>query len=69
MSLIEITALSLSEIIGDFAFKEFANNGGIAPLLIGIGGYLLVMCFSYNFSSRFNNINGKWCMGWYECCH
>jgi hypothetical protein len=39
MSLIEITALSLSEIIGDFAFKEFANNGGIAPLLIGIGGY------------------------------
>ena len=45
MSLIEIFALSVSEIIGDFAFKEFANNGGLAPLLIGFGGYVLVMCF------------------------
>ena len=39
MSLLEIFSLSISEIIGDFGFKEFANNGGLAPLLIGVGGY------------------------------
>ena len=62
MSLIEITALSLSEIIGDFAFKEFANNGGIAPLLIGIGGYLLVMCFLIISlqGSTILMVNGAW---------
>lgn len=62
MSLLEIFALSLSEIIGDFAFKEFANNGGLAPLLIGVGGYLLVMCFLIISlqGSTILMVNGAW---------
>jgi multidrug transporter EmrE-like cation transporter len=62
MSLLEILALSLSEIIGDFAFKEFANNGGLAPLLIGVGGYLLVMCFLIISlqGSTILMVNGAW---------
>jgi multidrug transporter EmrE-like cation transporter len=62
MSLLEILALSLSEIIGDFAFKQFANNGGLAPLLIGVGGYLLVMCFLIISlkGSTILMVNGAW---------
>ena len=43
MSLPQIFSLSCAEVIGDFAFKQFANKGGLAPLLIGIGGYIGVV--------------------------
>lgn len=43
MSVPQIFALSAVEIIGDFALKEYANNGGIAMLGIGIVGYLGVV--------------------------
>jgi len=43
MSLPQIAMLSGIEIVGDFAFKEFANRGGIVPLIIGIVGYIGVI--------------------------
>ncbi len=45
MSLVEVTALSLAEIVGDFGFKQFANQGGIIPLVTGIVGYFFVIGF------------------------
>lgn len=39
MSLPEILTLSFVEIVGDFALKEYANNGGLMPLAVGIFGY------------------------------
>ena len=45
MSFQQIISLSIVEIVGDFALKEFANNGGIMPLFIGIGGYIGVVYF------------------------
>ena len=43
MSFQQILSLSLVEIIGDFALKEFANKGGLVPLTFGIGGYVGVV--------------------------
>lgn len=43
MSLVDIGALSIVEIIGDFSLKEFANNGGTEYLITGIGGYIGVI--------------------------
>ena len=43
MSLLQIVALSVSEIVGDFGFKQFANHGGIKPCAIGIVGYVGVI--------------------------
>lgn len=45
MSLVEITALSLAEIVGDFGFKKFANQGGIISLVTGCVGYVFVILF------------------------
>jgi multidrug transporter EmrE-like cation transporter len=62
MSLPQIFALSTVEIVGDFALKEFANNGGIMPLAVGIGGYigvvgLLIMSLQ---DSTVLLVNGAW---------
>ena len=43
MSFQQIITLSLVEIIGDFALKEFANRGGLLPLAMGICGYIGVI--------------------------
>lgn len=62
MSLVEVTALTLSEIVGDFGFKQFANQGGIIPLVTGIVGYFFVIGFlivSLQGSSVML-INGSW---------
>lgn len=40
MSIPQITALSLIEIVGDYGAKQFANLGGIKNLGIGIAGYI-----------------------------
>ena len=62
MSVSQIVALSTIEIIGDFALKEFANNGGILPLAVGIGGYvgvvgMLVVALQ---DSSVLMVNGAW---------
>lgn len=45
MSLPQILALSLTEIIGDTALKQYANDQGIMYLGIGIIGYIGVVIF------------------------
>lgn len=45
MSYYDITWCVLTEIIGDFGFKQFANQGGISPFLIGTVGYIGVIYF------------------------
>ena len=45
MSYVDIGALCLAEIVGDFGFKEFANNGGIRNFSTGSIGYLGVIFF------------------------
>jgi len=43
MSLPQILALSFTEIIGDTALKQYANDQGILYLGIGIAGYIGVV--------------------------
>lgn len=42
---IYLLLLSLSEIIGDFAFKSFANTGTAFSFIIGSAGYVGVVAF------------------------
>ena len=62
MSFQQIVTLSLVEIIGDFALKEFANKGGILPFTIGIGGYIGVVYLLIMFlqGSTVLMVNGAW---------
>ena len=62
MSLVQITLLSLVEIVGDFGLKQYANNGGLIPLATGIIGYIGVV-FMLIVSLQNSNIlmvNGAW---------
>ena len=43
MSLPQLTALALVEIVGDYGLKEFANGGGWAYLATGVVGYIGVV--------------------------
>ena len=45
MSVLDIGAMCVAEIIGDFSYKEFANNGGIESFSIGSLGYVGVIWF------------------------
>jgi multidrug transporter EmrE-like cation transporter len=45
MSYFDLGALILTEIVGDFGYKEFADNGGIKNFLVGTTGYLGVIYF------------------------
>ena len=45
MSYQDIGALILTEIVGDFGYKEFANNGGISSFAVGTAGYVGVIYF------------------------
>jgi multidrug transporter EmrE-like cation transporter len=60
MSFQQIVTLSVSEMIGDFALKEFANKGGLLPLSIGISGYIgVVYCLIFSLqNSNILFING-----------
>ena len=62
MSFQQIVNLSMIEIVGDFALKEFANKGGIVPLCIGIGGYVgVVYCLIVALQgSNVMLVNGAW---------
>jgi multidrug transporter EmrE-like cation transporter len=62
MSLPQIITLSLVEIVGDFAFKEYANRGGLLALSIGIVGYIGV-CIMLIISLQGSTVllvNGAW---------
>ena len=50
MSYVDIVCISLSEIVGDFGFKEFANKGGIRPFAVGATGYVGVIYFLHHFA-------------------
>ena len=39
----QIFTLSLVEIVGDFALKKFANEGGLSNLIFGVIGYIGVI--------------------------
>ena len=43
MSYYDIGLLCLTEIVGDFGYKEFANKGGLKKFLIGTSGYIGVV--------------------------
>ena len=43
MSYIDISLIVLTEIIGDFGYKKFADNGGINNFAIGTVGYIGVI--------------------------
>jgi multidrug transporter EmrE-like cation transporter len=45
MSFVDIFLLTTTEIIGDYGFKLFANNGGVSNFCIGISGYIGVVYF------------------------
>ena len=62
MSLPQILALSAVEIIGDFAFKEFANSGGLVPFAIGSAGYVgvVIMLIIALQNSTVMMVNGAW---------
>jgi multidrug transporter EmrE-like cation transporter len=45
MSYQDLAPLILTEIVGDFGFKEFANKGGIYHFLVGTTGYIGVVYF------------------------
>lgn len=43
MSVPQLFSLAAVEIIGDFSLKEYANNGGITYLALGVFGYIGVV--------------------------
>ena len=45
MSYLDFGALCLTEIIGDFGYKEFANKGGMNNFAVGTLGYVGVVYF------------------------
>jgi multidrug transporter EmrE-like cation transporter len=62
MSLINLTLLSLTEIVGDFGFRFFAENGQINGFLQGMFGYVGVIFFLIR-SFKTGNVtyvNGMW---------
>jgi multidrug transporter EmrE-like cation transporter len=62
MSLVDVSALSIAEIVGDFGFKAFARGGGVPAFAQGAIGYVGVIYFLIR-SLRVSNIlylNGMW---------
>jgi len=62
MSLFDISAVSLAEVIGDFGFKSFARGGGATAFAQGATGYIGVIYFLIR-SLRVGNVlyvNGMW---------
>ena len=54
MSYFDIGLLSLAEIVGDFGYKNFSNNGGITNFITGTSGYLAVVYFLIRSSVLFD---------------
>ena len=62
MSLLDVSALSIAEIVGDFGFKGFARGGGVPAFAQGSLGYIAVIYFLIR-SLRVGNVlyvNGMW---------
>ncbi len=62
MSNLDLFALSVAEIFGDFKFKDFARHGGSSNFLQGTLGYVGVVYFLIR-SLRTGNVmyvNGMW---------
>lgn len=45
MSYVDLTLLIFTEIIGDFGYKKFADNGGLTHFMTGTVGYIGVIYF------------------------
>ena len=62
MSLLDISLMSLTEIIGDFGFKNVARVGGVGNWAAGLTGYAGVIFYLIR-SLRVGNVtyvNGMW---------
>jgi multidrug transporter EmrE-like cation transporter len=62
MSLLDITLMSLTEIIGDFGFKNVARVGGVGNWAAGLTGYAGVIFYLIK-SLKVGNVtyvNGMW---------
>jgi multidrug transporter EmrE-like cation transporter len=62
MSIIDITSLSLAEIVGDFGFKSFARSGSAVSFAQGTIGYIAIVYFLIR-SLKIGNVlyvNGMW---------
>jgi multidrug transporter EmrE-like cation transporter len=62
MSLIDLSLLSFTEIIGDFKLKDYARTNNITSLFQGLGGYCFVIYFLIKSLRRGNvtYVNGMW---------
>ena len=45
MSYQDLVPLVLIEIIGDFGYEHFANNGGVKPFMVGTLGYVATIYY------------------------
>jgi multidrug transporter EmrE-like cation transporter len=62
MSFVDIGALTICEIVGDFGYQYFANEGGILPFTVGTSGYIGVIYFLIKSlqGSSILLVNGAW---------
>ena len=62
MSMINIVAMSLTEIIGDFGFKNVARTGSAGGWVAGITGYIGVIYFLIRslVAGNVTYVNGMW---------
>lgn len=62
MSLFDLTALGLTEIVGDFGFRSFAESGAQSGFLQGLFGYVGVIFFLIRSLTTGNVmfVNGMW---------
>ena len=62
MSFIDIGALTVCEIVGDFGYQYFANSGGILPFAVGTSGYIGVVYYLIRSlqGSSILLVNGAW---------
>jgi len=57
MSYQDITLLILTDIVGDFGFQKFANNGGLTQIAVGITGYIGVIYYLHLFTIQTQFLN------------
>jgi multidrug transporter EmrE-like cation transporter len=62
MSFLDIGTLTICEIVGDFGYQYFANNGGFFPFAIGTTGYIGVVYYLIKSlqGSSILLVNGAW---------
>lgn len=62
MAMLDVTAATLAEIIGDFGYKAYARSGSIQGFLQGSAGYIGVIYFLIQSLKHANVlfVNGAW---------